>query len=230
MTIEALVVDNAEKRATLKPEPIPKNVPKLLARADGDYDSIAGKNVFFGPAPPSRERGPQEKEVELADFLHLTDVTAGEGWCQAGIFDRLARRMYVIRCEGGKFVCERFDYQGGRDGGRWKSWSKSPVLVLLGEDASVYRKYEVVKIGYGEIFLRPLDEKELVKRAVMAAFAGAGQPVRALNEIDALMRTPERTVRWTMDKPLSGAEPLNGEAPAAATKVAAVEPADDGNQ
>src|SRR5438270_7449278 len=46
MTIEALVLDQAPKRETLLPDATVK-APPVLARAPGQYASIAGKNIFF---------------------------------------------------------------------------------------------------------------------------------------------------------------------------------------
>lgn len=56
MTVEALVLDNAEARKTLLPEKTPE-LPPLLAAEERNYAAIPGKDIFFGPPPPAARPG-----------------------------------------------------------------------------------------------------------------------------------------------------------------------------
>jgi hypothetical protein len=210
-TIEALVVDNAENRKTLAPEERPKNLPKMLARSDDAYASITGKNVFYGPAPVVQTpMGRSGSDLDAREFIYLTDIASGDGWTQAGFFDRLGRRLYVARMTADGNAHSEMMLTGGEHR-RWKSIAKTRenALRFLDEEGDpLAGSLQVVKIMPGEVIVRKLDNTEVLKRAVMAAFGGAGQPVRALNEIDALLRVPERLYRWPLDKNLASIKPL----------------------
>jgi hypothetical protein len=125
LTIEALLVTGAEKRNTLMPG-VDKKVlvvdtvtamrqgpagvalvgwvvgptgpfgPGSLARAAGQYDLIAQKNIFIGP--------PQERpteEILVTRFVHLTDITQDGKRSEAFLYDRLNNRRTRLRAEPG---------------------------------------------------------------------------------------------------------------------------------
>jgi hypothetical protein len=218
-TIEALVVDNAENRKTLQPEKAPETLPNGMARPEEAYASITGKNVFFGPPPViERTRSGDENvsDIDMTQFIYLTDIATGDGWTQAGFFDRIGRRMYVSRMTSdGNAHTEYFRTVGEHQ--RWKSWDKTKANALrfYDEDGQPLHNaskqpisYQIVKITPGEVIVRKLDRDEVLKRAMMATFGAAGQPVRALNEIDPMMRVPERLYHWPLEKNLASIKPL----------------------
>jgi hypothetical protein len=109
MTIEALVLDNAEQRKTLEPA-TPVNLPPVLAPGR-DYASIAGKDLFYGAAAerPVFTRGvpfvPANQHIKLTEV-----VTKGAHGPEARLWNVYHGQLYLVqpRKAGDGFRVERF--------------------------------------------------------------------------------------------------------------------------
>jgi hypothetical protein len=130
MTVEALVVTGAEKRATLMPQfdrrlaaaditsavsfsptglglalwaigPFGPLGPGNLADPARDYSAIAFKNIFFGPPPATVKQ--TEPETELLRHVTLTSITidVGRKRREAALYDRFTNRQTRLRVMGG---------------------------------------------------------------------------------------------------------------------------------
>ncbi|MFO0844710.1 MAG: hypothetical protein U0797_20320 [Gemmataceae bacterium] len=73
MTVEALLVQGAEERATLKPAPL-SYPPRVLAEPGRDYQTLARRNMFTGVAPP-RVETPARTTEDRADVLRFVKLT-----------------------------------------------------------------------------------------------------------------------------------------------------------
>lgn len=130
MTVEALVVTGAEKRATLMPQfdrrlaaadittavsfnptglglalwavgPFGPLGPGNLAEPARDYSAIAYKNIFFGPPPAVVKQ--TEPETELLRHVTLTSITidVARKRREAALYDRFTNRQTRLRVMGG---------------------------------------------------------------------------------------------------------------------------------
>jgi hypothetical protein len=82
--------------------------PRKLAEPARSYSAIAGKNIFFGP--PQRERPPEE--IELTQFVNLTDITHDSSRTEAFLYGRVNKRFYRLRAEPGFNIFRVWDDKG----------------------------------------------------------------------------------------------------------------------
>jgi hypothetical protein len=197
MTVEALVLDNAEQRKTLLPDK-PADVPPLLARDDKQYAMIAGKNIFFGP-PPAAPRMDRQS-VDVTPFVRLNGVTSGPGGLEAMLWDGYHNREYRIspRSLGGYRVEASFtlnnkkridtDRSGqsltlkdadGEVSDQWLIVRIDPREVILRDDAA--GKYYVLHLGQTLADMKLLGKDELTARGVKAEPAKTRPPVDDLD-------------------------------------------------
>ena len=94
LTIEALVLDNAEQRKTLLPDKA-VDVPSVLARSESQYAMIAGKNLFYGPSL-STGRETRSISIDTAPFVRLNGIVSGENGLEATLWDTYHNWDYKI--------------------------------------------------------------------------------------------------------------------------------------
>ena len=126
ITVEALILDGAEKRQDLLPGISPKlwelDViaglrgaptavtllpwmcgptgpfgPGTLARKNTDYAAIGDTNIFLGPAPPERKA----EEVAVTRFVHLNHITHNDKRWEAWLYNRYDNKWTRLRAEAG---------------------------------------------------------------------------------------------------------------------------------
>jgi hypothetical protein len=152
MTVEALVLDNAEKRTTLLPEK-PVDVPPLLTRTDAQYAMIAGKNIFYGPSLSTGQRDLGPSYVDTAPFVRLNGIVSGPSGLEATLWDMYHNWDYRIspRSLGG-FQVEAYYVLGGRK--RADSERSGKTLALRDSDGAVIDEWLIVRIDPREVILR----------------------------------------------------------------------------
>ena len=157
LTIEALVLDNAEQRKTLLPDKMPE-LPPLLARTNDQYAMIAGKNMFFGMAPRGSTNGQdsgRSSYVDTEPYASLEGITLGENGWEATIRDRIHNWIYTIapRRTGGYQVNVMY-YLGGSQ--RKDSTRSGKTLALRNSDGDIVHEWHIVRIdqGHREVILR----------------------------------------------------------------------------
>jgi hypothetical protein len=80
--------------------------PRQLAEGR-HYDWILGKNIFFGPPPPTpivKDRGPttpQGDRTDVTQFVSLTDITVGPSKAEAFLFDKYQVRRTRLQTSAG---------------------------------------------------------------------------------------------------------------------------------
>jgi hypothetical protein len=156
MTVEALVLDNAEQRKTLLPEK-PVDVPTVLARDDKAYAMIAGKNIFFGPPPPT-PRGPTAApSLDVTPFVRLNGITSGPAGLEATLWDGYHNRDYKIspRSLGGYRVEATFTLNNRKRADAERSGQK---FTLRDADGAISDEWVIVKIEPREVILRDDEE------------------------------------------------------------------------
>ena len=156
LSIEALIVDGAEKRDTLLPAGV--TVPKRLARTDEQYASIAGRDIFYGPPPPpvriSTETGEPKVEVELADCIHLDEITIGDKGSVASLYDVLNNRRYMIQIDtDGTINVNQYYYIKDRK----KLLDFGKELVITDDQDKTVMKYNAVRIDATRLVLESED-------------------------------------------------------------------------
>lgn len=112
-TVEALVIDGAEKRTTL----LPKDVKPLerLARTKEQYVSIAGRNIFYGPPPSAATDGKDKKprsQVDVTEYVVLDEITHDpDRGVQASLYDAYNNHKYAIKqLNDGSFLVNTYYY------------------------------------------------------------------------------------------------------------------------
>lgn len=152
MTIEALVLDSAEKRKTLQAEK-PPETPSLLTRSDDQYAMIAGKNLFFGPAVREREGGdrPQRPTVDTAQFVRLDGISSTANGLEATLWDEYHNRDYKItpKTVGGYRIESSFKL-----GNRSRPDSVGSTFELKDGEGKTELWWEVVRVFPREIIFR----------------------------------------------------------------------------
>jgi hypothetical protein len=73
MTVEALLVNGAEERASLKPAPL-SYPPRVLAEPGRNYQALAKRNMFTGVTPPRVEAKTTEDRADVLRFVKLTTL------------------------------------------------------------------------------------------------------------------------------------------------------------
>jgi hypothetical protein len=73
LTVEALLVNGAEERASLKPAPL-SYPPRVLAEPGRNYQMLAKRNMFAGYTPP-RAEAPARVTEDRADVLRFIKLT-----------------------------------------------------------------------------------------------------------------------------------------------------------
>jgi hypothetical protein len=158
MTIEALVLDNAEKRTTLLPEK-PVETPSLLARTDAQYAMIPGKNVFFGPVSTRdlTNEDSSTRYVDASPWIRLTGITSGEYGLEASLWDWSHNWEYLIspRHTGGFDVTAEYTL-GNRK--RKDEERSGKTLALRDSDGRIKKEWLIVRIDPRDVILRD-DEK-----------------------------------------------------------------------
>lgn len=151
LTIEALVLDTAEPRKTLVPEKTPDLAP-LLARADEQYATIAGKNVFFGPPPPPPPEPQRPPSLDMTQFIRCDGILDGEKGRVATLYDAYTNNDILIR--------PRLDGDGFRVevryllNGRKRTLRSGKMLDVQDDQGELQRSWDVVKIAADAVYLR----------------------------------------------------------------------------
>ena len=152
MTLEALVLDNAETRKTLAPE-TPVDLPPLLAQPERQYASIAGKNIFYGSAP--RQVATTAPTVDVMPFIKFDGVSHDGSVAIATLWDQYHNHDYRIspRSTGGYRV-EVSYYINGRK----RELRSGRNLEIHDNAGEIERLWEVIRINDRELILR--DEEQ----------------------------------------------------------------------
>jgi hypothetical protein len=150
MTVEALVLDNAEQRKTLLPEKA-VDVKSPLARGESEYAMIAGKNMFYGPPAASRES--RSTSIDTAPFVRLNGIVSGPNGLEATLWDTYHNWDYRItpRSLGGYSVEAQYTLGGRKRADRDRS-GKS--LALRDADGNITADWQIVRIDPREVILR----------------------------------------------------------------------------
>jgi hypothetical protein len=152
VTLEALVLDNAEPRKTLTPEK-PVALPSVLAAPERQYASIAGKNIFYGSAPVTT--GPVKPPIDVMPFVKFDGVSYDAGIPTATLWDQYHNHDYKIRPRTtGGFRVEVSYYINGRK----RDLRSGRNLELHDSSGEIERLWEIVRIDDRELILR--DEEQ----------------------------------------------------------------------
>lgn len=152
-TIEALVLDNAEHRKTLLPEN-PPELPPINATEPRTYKSIAGRDIFFGPAPVS-EPTRRSSGIDFAQFIKFDSYTVGDKGPIATLFDAYHNQEVLIRpaSEGeGYRVDVTFLLNGRR-----RSLRSGKTIDIIDEDGELQHRWLVLRVDDREILLQDED-------------------------------------------------------------------------
>jgi hypothetical protein len=188
LTIEALVLSGAENRGQLLPGVDAKLVvtdvltvlqngsgglplvpgavgptgplgPGLLAVPPRKYSGVAGKNIFFGP--PTGDR--TAENVEVMQFVYLTDITREDAKAEAFIYDRYNNRKTRLRASAGFDSFRILDSQG-------ETLLRGTVLRIDDRDLVFQsgEKYYSIHVGQNleEALKHPLGPSELKELGV----------------------------------------------------------------
>jgi hypothetical protein len=210
ISIEALIVDGAEKRTTLLPKDGFEK-PKQLARTSSQYATIAGHNIFFGPAPQVFQ--PKKTTDAIGEYIVLDGIWHDESGSGASIYDAYNNRLYEIHSKGkDSFEVKRYMYLKNKK----ELVNTSKNLVLLDDLGAPMETYRVVRIDAGDLILdyqgayyrlhvgwRTDDAKEIsaaeAKALGLSPLSGKGdekeeekKPVPEGKKLDAKLQEPAR--------------------------------------
>ena len=210
LTIEALVLDNAQARPTLLPihrpfgllsgaavqagfnmeahnsgrgSPVPP--VDVLAEPAREYLAIAAKNVFFGLAPPKETR--DLRDDDHSPFITLTSIVAYEDGRVVAVFrDKLDDHNYTITQtpKGTIGVVGEYEIPG-------RGWRTAPGYnkdkpgreLFYGTEVGQNRRYWLVRrVTPNEVILEKLDSLEKPTPHPLAMVGGGLGAVVAVPE------------------------------------------------
>lgn len=196
MTIEALVLDNAEQRKTLEPTTT-VNLPPVLATPERDYTSIAAKDLFYGPVPVRPVVQARVPFTNANSYIKLTEVvTKGAFGPEARLFNTIHGQLYTVhpRKAGDGFYVERFKDING-------------IPESLGSSGSEIRLYDdsdEPKEGYTWTVIKLLDEGLVIKGSKKPAKDPVAyhllRPGRYIEEADPLSKADLKRMGITEGK------------------------------
>lgn len=159
MTVEALVLDNAEARKTLLPEKTPE-LPPLLAAEERNYAAIPGKDIFFGPPPPAAPpRAPSA--TDFAQFIKFDGFTANGSGQTVTLFDAYNKQEVTIRprADGDGYRVEVYYSVGSRQ----RSLRSGRTLDVMDEYGELQHRWLVLRVTEREIYLQDEDSYYVVR-------------------------------------------------------------------
>jgi hypothetical protein len=156
MTVEALVLDTAEKRSTLLPDLKPEEVPPALTPAR-QYAAIAGKNMFYGP---TRFRTETIRSVDVRPYVKLVSITGFGDNRIVTLHDIYHNYEYEIepRSLGGFRVTATYPLNGRKLAPPGMRNGRDLELIDPQDENNTWR-FQIVKIGEHEVILRTTDEQ-----------------------------------------------------------------------
>lgn len=156
-SIEALVLDGAEKRDKLVPDGV--KPPERLAHTKEQYVSIAGRNIFYGPPPPpapvvERDTKPRS-EVDVTEFVVLDEITHdSDRGVQASLYDAFNNYKYFIRqLNDGSFLISTFYYIKDTK----KRLNVGEELEIQGDTGETQVAFRVVRIDATNVLLQETE-------------------------------------------------------------------------
>jgi hypothetical protein len=156
ITVEALIVEGAEKRDTLLPKGMAMS--KRLARSSlSQYQSIAGRNIFFGPAARTDSSAYEIRDPDFdeKDFIKLTEITHCDLGTWATLYDQANRYDYLIaQQKDGTFKVDVSCYVKDRK----LNLRSGKDLDVQDEHGESLAKYQVVRIDTVNLILRQNDQ------------------------------------------------------------------------
>jgi len=157
MTIEALVLDVAEHRKTLQPENEP-DIPSVLAAGDRTYGMIAGKDMFFGPAPPTVDR--PRSTVDFAQFVKFVSYSESDQTAGVTLMDAYNNQEVVIRprADGDGYRVEVMYMLNGRK----RTLRSGRTLDILDDRGELQHRWLILKVSEREIFMQDEDDYFMV--------------------------------------------------------------------
>jgi len=182
LVIEALVLDTAEQRATLEPA-TPVDLPPVLVPGR-EYARIAGKDIFFGPAPPVREQ-PVEvvKFNDPSPYLKLVGLTVNQDGPVATLFDVYTNQDFEVtpRSAGDGFRVQVFYTLNGRK----RELRSGKAIELVDEAGDPQITYSVVKFAYSPngLVLRCAKHGRQPGRVGKYYFLRAGQTLEEMTPL-----------------------------------------------
>lgn len=156
MTIEALVLDVAEHRKTLKPEKEP-DLADVLAGGERTYGMIAGKDLFFGPPPPAPTTPERPRSTtDFAQFIKFVSFTDSEQSPVITMMDAYNNQEISIRprADGDGYRVEVTYLLNGRK----RTLRSGRTIDILDERGELQHRWLVLKVSEREVFLQDEDE------------------------------------------------------------------------
>jgi len=210
LTIEALVLDNAPARPMLLPvlrepallagaaalsgynmeaaasgrgSPVPP--AEILAEPSREYLTVAGRDVFFGPRRPDKDR--DTRDDDHSPFITLTSIVVNydDGTIKAVFRDKLDDHNYTITqtAKGEIAVKGEFELRG-----EWKllpgysRTSPGRVLFFGSVEGQNQRFWLVRRVTANEVILEKLDNLDKPKPHPFAFVGGGPGAVIAVPE------------------------------------------------
>jgi hypothetical protein len=203
MTVEALVLDNAQARPTLLPviremgllsggaaqagynmqatssghgSPIPPS--DILAEPAREYLTVAGKDFFFGPMR-EREREKPRLDDDHSPFITLTSIVGHDDGSVTAVFrDKLDNHNYTVTQSPSGALAVLGEYEIN---GKWRavpgySADKEKAgheLVYGSAEGQNRQSWRVRRVTLNEVILEKLEGLEKPKPPALA-FAGGG--------------------------------------------------------
>ncbi len=158
LTIEAMILEGAEKRNTLIAADLKEEqLPKSLARTTSQYAMIAGNNVFYGPYVKPIEiidSGAPEpkKDSRFLANIRFNEITNDERGTKAELYDEYYRNFYVIRKRPYATSYRVDTYIQVKDR-KIRDQIGEEKLVIKDDNGLVYHTFKVLRIDLADMYL-----------------------------------------------------------------------------
>lgn len=154
LTVEALVLDVAEPRKTLLPEKTP-DFPDLLAGGERKYAAIAGRDIFYGPAPAAAVEERKPSSTDYAQFIRFNGFTHSENGLELNLHDIFNNQEHLVRprSDGDGFRVEVSYLLNGKK----RTLRSGRTVDVLDEQGELQHRWLVMKANERELYLQDDD-------------------------------------------------------------------------
>jgi hypothetical protein len=154
MTVEALILDVAEKRTGLLPEKLKDTEkPRRNARSSAQYAAIAGNNIFYGPS----KAGPKTRDPkDTPDYNVTPEIVLDMIWKEdnqiwATLFDAADDYQYVIRKSYAGWRVDKYSFTSKDK--RIKLEIGEETLSIKDANDYEHHNYKILRIDSADLYL-----------------------------------------------------------------------------
>lgn len=155
ITIEAIVLDNAEQRKALLPDKVP-DLPEIFATMERKYTAIAGRDIFYGPPPAVVIAKATPDPIDYAQFIKFDSFTDGDQGATVTFYDAFNNQEVSIkpRADGDGFRVEVTYLLNGRR----RPLRSGKTLEIMDSKGEIQHRWMILKVSERQVLMQDEDD------------------------------------------------------------------------